>query len=826
MRVPVSWLRDMIELPTEVSGREIADRLVSVGLEVETVDVIGADLSGPLVFGKVVTFEEESHSNGKTIRWCGVDVGEQEDQLRGIVCGARNFSVDDLVVVALPGAILPGGFSITARQTYGHVSDGMICSPRELGVGDDHEGIWVLPVDTGSPGDDAIVSLGLRDEVLDIAVTPDRGYALSMRGVARECASAFGVKFADPVVVPPAESEEGWPVRLQDPDGCDRFVARSLTGLDPSAPTPLWMRRRLQLAGMRPISLAVDVTNYVMVEMGQPLHAYDQQRLSGAIVVRRATVGETLTTLDGAERDLDVDDLLITDDSGPIGIAGVMGGASTEIHAASTDVVIESAHFDPESISRSARRHKLPSEASRRFARGVDTALQEAAAERAAQLLVTFGGGSITPGRTVVGVATSGRVIAFRPALASELVGVQFDDEAVRDYLDRVGCDVRSDGGEWQVVAPSWRPDLTQPADLVEEVARQHGYQHIPSELPPAPASSGLTASQRARRRIGMALAGAGYVETQSYPFLSPAVFDELRLPPDDQRRRALVLANPLSDEEPLLRTTLLPGVLGTLRRNVSRGATDIALFEMGCVYRPEHERLGRPPRPVISRRPNDNELLALAGLLPRQPRRVAVVLSGDRERSGWWGEGRPASWGDAVDAAQIVAESCGVTLDVAADDHAPWHPGRCASLSLDGELVGHAGELHPHVITALGLPERTCAMEIELDRLEPREDVPVPAPHFSTFPVAKEDLALIVDEAVPASAVAEALRRGGGDLVESVRLFDIYAGEQLGAGKRSLAFAIRLRAPDRTLTSEEVARARQAAVDEAERTIGAVLRR
>ena len=825
MRVPISWLRDLVELPREVSAREIADRLISVGLEVETVDTVGAEVNGPLVFGRVVSFEEESHSNGKSIRWCQVDVGEPGGP-RGIVCGAGNFAVDDLVVVALPGASLPGGFGITSRKTYGHVSDGMICSTRELGVGDDHDGIWVLPDDAGLPGDDAIAGVGLRDDVLDIAVTPDRGYALSMRGVARECAGAFGVTFTDPVVSPQADDAASWPVDVQDRHGCDRFVARALTGLNPSMPTPLWMQRRLQLAGMRPISLAVDITNYVMVEIGQPLHAYDRDRLSGPIVVRRAKAGETLTTLDGAQRELDVDDLLIVDDSGPIGIAGVMGGASTEIHAASTEVVIESAHFDPASISRSARRHKLPSEASRRFARGVDTALQEAAAERAAELLATLGGARIEPGRTVAGEPLGGHLIEFRPALASELVGVPFEVAAVRDYLERVGCEVRSGSTDaWMVVAPSWRPDLTQPADLVEEVARQHGYQHIPSELPSAPASSGLTASQRARRRVGMTLAGAGYVETQSYPFLSPRTFDDLQMPPADRRRHALALANPLSDEEPLLRTTLLPGVLGTLKRNVGRGATDVALFEMGRVYRPEDEQQGPPPRPVVSRRPNVDELHAVARLLPRQPRRVAVVLSGERERSGWWGVGRGASWVDAVDAGRLVAEACGVTLEVAADEHAPWHPGRCAALTVEGELVGHAGELHPQTIAAMGLPERTCAMEIELDLLLPHDDVPVRAPRLSTFPVAKEDLALIVDDDVPSGAVAEALRRGGGEIVESVRLFDIYGGEQLEAGKRSLAFALRLRAPDRTLTPDEIAQARAGAVAEAERATGASLR-
>ncbi|HEX5018141.1 MAG TPA: phenylalanine--tRNA ligase subunit beta, partial [Actinomycetes bacterium] len=609
-----------------------------------------------------------------------------------------------------------------------------------------------------------------------------------------------------------------------DPSGCDRFVARSLTGLDVSASTPHWMQQRLRLAGMRPISLAVDVTNYVMLELGQPLHAYDRDRLSGPIVVRRAHPGESLRTLDDVVRQLDDDDLLIVDDSGPIGIAGVMGGATTEIHAGSTDIVIESAHFDPSTIAQGARRHKLPSEASRRFARGVDTALQEPAAERAAQLLAELGGATVEPGRTVVGPPVPGASIAFHAQLASGLIGIGFDDAQVRRYLEKVGCRVAAETDEWVVQAPSWRPDLTMPADLVEEVARQHGYDHIPSELPSAPGGAGLTASQRARRRVGNVLAGAGFVEVLSYPFWAPTVADDLGLPEDDARRRAVALANPLSEEEPLLRTSLLPGLLATARRNVARGADDLALFEVGMVYRPDAQHHD-PPRPVVTRRPNESELSDIAALLPRQPRRAAAVLAGERERSGWWGKGRAASWGDAVDAAHLVAEACGVQLQVKADEHAPWHPGRCAALFVDGVLVGHAGELHPQVIATFGVPERTCAMELELDGILPTQEAITPAPQFSTFPVAKEDVALVVGVDVPARDVADALQRGGGALVESVRLFDIYSGEQVGEGLRSLAFALRLRAADHTLTPDEIAAAREAALAEAARATGAQLR-
>lgn len=839
MRVPLSWLRELVAIPDELPAREVADRLIRAGLEVETVDEVGSELDGPLIIGRVLSFVEEEHSNGKTIRWCRVDVGpehndpatDDEPAGRSVVCGARNFAEQDLVVVALPGSVLPGGFAIGARKTYGHVSDGMICSTRELGTGDDHDGIWILPAGVAEPGAAAVPTLGLRDDVLDIAVTPDRGYGESMRGIAREAAIAFSVPFIDPAQRSlPALSAEDWPVAIEDRVGCDRFVTRSVTGLDVARPSPLWMQRRIQLAGMRPISLAVDITNYVMLELGQPLHAYDRTRLSGTIVVRRAMQGEALETLDGTKRSLGEEDLLITDESGPIGVAGIMGGASTEINATTTDIVIEAAHFDADTISRGARRHRLPSEASRRFARGVDTRLQEIAAERAVQLLAELGAAVVGPGRTVVDFSHDMPPIVLDLSLPTRLVGLEYSPDEVVRHLQAVGCTVgQSADGHVPVTPPSWRPDLLLPADLVEEVARVHGYDAIPSVLPAAPAGGGLTDSQRLRRRVGMVLAGAGFVEVQSYPFLSPGTHDELGLADDDPRRRALRLANPLSEEEPELRTSLLPGLLATLRRNVGRGFADTALFEIGLVFRPESDadtHPAGPPRPGVDRRPTDEELAALDALLPRQPRRVAAVLCGLREPAGWWGGGRAVTWADAVEAAQLIAAAASAELRVSNDDHAPWHPGRCAALHIDGELVGHAGELHPRVLVTLGLPPRTCAVELELDIIERHAgDTLVPAPMVSPYPVAKEDVSLIVDETVPATAVTDALRAGAGELVESVTLFDVFTGEQVGEGKRSLAFALRFRASDRTLAADEVAAARDAAVAEAQRATGAVQR-
>jgi phenylalanyl-tRNA synthetase beta chain len=819
----MSWLREYVDLPPGVTGRDLAERLVALGLEVETVERPGAEITGPLVVGRVLSSEDEQHSNGKTIRWTSVDVGESEP--RGIVCGALNFAVGDRVVVALPGATLLGGFEITARKTYGHVSDGMICSARELGVGDDHTGILVL---TGEQpiGSDAAEVLGLRDEVLDIAVTPDRAYALSIRGIAREAATAYDVSWRDPAdsAWPADAGRTGHPVQIADPTAADRIVLRTVTGLDPAATSPAWLQARLAQCGMRPVSLAVDVTNYVMLELGQPLHAFDRARLQGPIVVRRAAPGERLETLDHVTRTLDAEDVLITDDRGPIGLAGTMGGLETEIGAESTDLVIEAAHFLPVPIARMARRHKLPSEASRRFERGVDPLLGPIASARAVALLTELGGATYV-GTSEVNLPHVEPEIVLDPDRPARTAGLTITRDVVRTNLERVGCTVVDGLSErWLVVPPTWRPDLSDPADLDEEVIRLVGYDTIPAELPAAPAGRGFTEAQRVRRRIGIALAGAGYVEAPSYPFVAETDLDALLLPADDARRHAMRLANPLSDEEPLLRTTLLPGLLHALRRNIGRGSTDVAVFEVAPVFRPGKDPLPSAPRPPLDRRPTDDEIAALDAALPAQPTRVAVALTGQRELPGWWGPGRAASWADAVEAARTVARAARVHLTVRADRHAPWHPGRCAVLLVGDRVVGHAGELHPRVIASWGLPERSSAMELDLTLLG-FDAEPVPAPTLSTFPVATQDVAVVVDASVPAAEVEAALRDGAGSLLESLRLFDVYRGAQVGEGRASLAYTLRFRAADRTLTVDEVTAAREAAVAEATRRTGAVAR-
>ncbi|MDC0767743.1 phenylalanine--tRNA ligase subunit beta [Streptomyces sp. HD] len=836
MRVPLSWLREYVDLPATETGRDVQEKLVAAGLEVETVEQLGADLKGPLVVGQVLTIEELTEFK-KPIRFCTVDVGQANGtgEPQELICGARNFQVGDKVVVVLPGAVLPGGFAIAARKTYGRVSHGMICSTSELGMGDDGtHGIIVLPPET-EVGKDAIELLELVDEVLDIAVTANRGDCLSIRGVARETAIGYGLPLRDPALLDvPGPNAFGYPVQVSDPMGCDRFTARTVTGLSPEARSPIWLQRRLQKVGMRPISLAVDVTNYVMMELGQPLHAYDRNLVQGTIGVRRAEEGEKLVTLDGVERKLHAEDLVITDERGPIGLAGVMGGANTEIadhdnvENASTEIVIEAAHFDQVAIARTARRHKLSSEASRRFERGVDPAAAAAAAQRTVDLLVLLAGGTAEAGVTEVITPSAPHTITIPADHPDKVAGVEYGREIVVRRLQQIGCDVYGQD-ELIVTVPSWRPDLLEPNDLAEEVIRLEGYENLPSTLPKLPSGRGLTHRQRLHRRVGRALAGAGYVEAPNYPFVSEQVFDQLGLAADDPARRVVKLVNPLNDEEPALRTSLLPGLLGALRRNDGRGSHDLALFETGLVFQPREEQ-GAAGHLPVDRRPTGEEIAALNAVLPQQPRHVAVVLAGAREQAGWWGKGRPADWADAIEAARVVAREAGAELIVRAGQYGPWHPGRCAALAIGVEgterVIGHAGELHPRVLKALGLPARSCAMELDLDALEQVGDGTPQAPSISTFPVATQDVALVVDKPVPAVEVEAALREGAGELLEGIRLFDVYVNdEQLGDGKKSLAYALRFRAGDRTLTVDEASAARDAAVALAGERTGAVLR-
>ena len=866
MRVPLSWLREYVAIPESVDINDVATRLTAAGLEVESAELVGHDIRG-VVVGKVLSIEELTGFK-KPIRYCKVAVRDDQttDDAAGVICGATNFAVGDKIVLAQPGAMLPGGFEIAARKTYGHVSEGMICSVKELGIGDDHSGILILDQDAPL-GEDFTRYPGIRDEVLEIAVNPDRGYAVSIRGVARELASAYGVPFRDPAAtdIPgpdvlgaplDAVGDQVWPARIADPTGCDRFVLRELHGFDPHAATPLWMRVRLARSGVRSVSLAVDVTNYLMLELGQPLHAFDRTKLSGEIVVRRALPGETLETLDHVTRTLDPGDILITDQSGPISMAGTMGGLSTEIDDDSTDIVIEGAHFNAVGIAKESRRLKLHSEASYRFERGVDRELPIPATAKAVVLLRLLGGGQIVPGCTHAQEPHVQTTITMAANYPDQVAGVVYGRDTVVRRLREVGCEVaEGTAGQTPTIAPwrrdaaprpeqeylvpvlhvtppSWRSDLTDPADLTEEVIRLEGYENIPARMPRALAGHGLSLRQRLRRDVSHTLAETGYVEVESDVFASAKDSEDLGLAPEDMRRPAVRVANPLSDDQPLLRTTVLPGLFRVLLRNIGRGFPDTALFETGIVFRPRPGGSSSAPILPTDRGPSVTELASIDAALPAQPTVVGAVAAGNRELPGWQGPGRPWTWADIIESARRIGEVADVKIEVQAAREAPWHPGRCAALivKLDDDrqwVAGYAGELHPRVLQAFGLPPRTVALELDLQVVYAAAEGagPVQGPELAAYPLATQDVSLVVAAEVPAAAVEAALRAGAGPLLEDLRLFDVYSGSQVGEGRKSLAYALRFRAPDRTLTAAEASQARDAAVAEAARRVGAVVR-
>lgn len=878
--VAKEWLREHVAVEETATIEQIAADLVKVGLEEER--IVPAAVTGPLVVGRVLSMNPEAQKNGKVINYCRVDVGEHNDEAgsgkepsdlpsRGIVCGAHNFQVGDLVVVSLPGCVLPGPFPIASRKTYGHISDGMICSEAELGLPiTNSEGIIVLQekfpqlseTELPQPGSDAIALLGLGEELLEINITPDRGYCFSMRGVAREYAHSTGASFTDPGLAEnlpggsvPEPTDTGFPVEVADENpirgrvGADRFVTRIVTGVNPQAPTPEWMVKRLEQAGMRSISLAVDVTNYVMLDLGQPMHAYDLGKVAAPIVVRRARKGETLETLDQVKRELDSEDLVISDspaeDKGArvLAIAGVMGGASSEVSAETTDILLEAAHFESVSVARSARRHKLPSEAAKRFERGVDPQLAPVAAQRALDLLVEYGGGS-----DAGAVFDYNTVVPVEPIMLpvhepARLVGLDYDVDTIASVLRQIGCEVSLEGDKFQVIPPSWRPDLQGAAHLVEEVARLCGYDTIPTRIPRAIAGRGLTVAQKARRDVARHLAEAGFTQVLSYPFVAEDIFDRQLLGDEDIRRYATRLANPLAGDAPLLRTSILDSLLSIATRNVARGNTDSAIYELGLVTRGKGTQLAG--RFSAAARPQEEELAALEKAVPLQPRHVAGVLWGQAESTGVYASSRAYDWADAVQAVRDIAGILGVKIEVRGTDVkqpvepwsltgsfgdnaavAPFHPGRCARIVVRGVCVGLAGQLHPQVCTNFNLPKAACAFEIDLDRFiaaMPKADFQVKA--VSTFPPAKEDLALVVAEEVKASDLQSLIIRQAGELLEEVNLFDIYTGDQVPQGHKSLAFSIKLRSAQGTLSADEVAEVRNRIIRAAGKKFKAELR-
>ncbi|HAT1144904.1 TPA: phenylalanine--tRNA ligase subunit beta [Corynebacterium striatum] len=838
MLISQSWVTGLLGAKNpgwKVTPEELDSGYVRVGFETEGYENL-PETTGPLVIGKVEEIEELTQFK-KPIRYCQVNVGDANGtgELQGIICGARNFRLGDHVVVALPGAELPGGFKIAARETYDHISNGMLCSAAELGFAEKSDGIITFGEEYGQYiGQDARKLIALADTVFDVNITPDRGYALSARGLTREIASAFNLEFADVAQDPSVAGIDvsGVPtpegglinIDLREETKAQRFGLRKVSGIDPNARTPFWMERELMLSGQRAVNPATDVTNYVMLLLGAPMHAFDANLVKGGLVVRNAEEGEKFETLDHVKRTLSAGDVVICDDNGIQSMAGVMGGTSTEIIDETTDVYFESAIWDPITVARTSRRHKLSSEASRRFERGVDPAIVEVALDVACALLVEIAGGTIESGRTLVGDVAKPQQITMRASKPSEYAGVEYSRETIVQRLREVGCAVEEQGENLLVTPATWRTDITMDVDLIEEVLRLEGLEDIPTILPTPVGGRGLTPAQKRRRAIGHGLAYAGYAEVLPSPFIANDTFDVWGLDADDDRRRTVSVQNPLESDKAILSTTLLPNMLEAIGRNVARGRADLALFGLQQV---SFKRADSSPMPSVEQRPADDVVKELRESLPEQPLHVATVATGNIEHEGPWGEGRAFTYADAIESARQVARAAGVEIELEAAEELPWHPGRCAAVKavVDGEsiIVGYAGELHPQVLEALNLPARTCAMEIDVTAL-PTDEL-FPAPVLSAFPALHQDIALIVDESTPAEEVRKVVEEGAGELLEAVELFDVFRGEQLGEDKKSLAFKLIFRADDRTLTDEEANEHRLAAAELVKQRLGAEMR-
>ena len=800
MRVPLSWLAEHVDLGG-VSAAVLADRLTFAGIEVERVDRVGEDIAGVLT---ARVLDVRAHPNADKLVLVTVEAGGEP---REVICGAHNFAPGDVVPWAAPGAKLPGGLEIGRRQVRGTTSDGMLASARELDIFDDHSGILVLPPDT-PVGSDLVEALALRDSVLDVKTALNRGDVLSMRGIAREAALVLGtglrpLKVTVPEAGPPADGLAT--VEVQDPEGCPLYVARVVEGLDAGRPAPLWMARRLFLYGQRPLGAVVDVTNYLLLDQGQPLHAFDLDLVPGRrIVVRRAADGERLRTLDGRDRVMDSGDTLITAGAEPLAIAGIIGGETTEVRPSTRRVLIESAHFPPAGVRRTMYRLGISTEGGQRWARGVDPAGAALICDQAAALMGTLAGGTVASGRLQAGPGVPRReAIRLDWRRSARRLGAPQEASFAAEKLASVGCTVSvPDPATVVAVPPTWRFDIEEWADLEEEVARRWGYEHIPMTLPGATGGQ-LTAEQRLRRRTRDVLAGMGLTEVLTYPFLSQADLDRLELRPDDDRRRTLRVRNPLSEERPELRTTLVPGLAEVAARNLARGVAGVAAYEIGAVFLPQGE-----------------------GRLPAEPRMLGVVLAGRRQAGHFDDPSGPVDFADAKGVVEGLAAALGVA-EVRYEPAAamPYHPGRCAAVRLGELAIGVLGQLHPRVAAALDLPAASFAVELELTPLLEAAPITIPASTPSPYPELAFDVAFIVPPGATAQALQDTLAEAAGELLARLSLFDAYQGDPLPPGERNLAYRVALQAPDRTLSDADAAAVRGRMERLARERLGATLR-
>ncbi len=796
MKLTLSWLREFVDVPTD-DPAAIAEVFESLGHEIEDWHVIEPSFRR-VVIGEVL--EVSPHPNADKVRLTKVNVG---DEVLDIVCGAWNFETGAIVPVAVPGATLAGDFEIERRNIRGVTSNGMICSEIELDLGEEAEGIMVLNDDyphavdmVGEPFADVI---GLPDVYYEIEVTPDRPDCLSVYGLARDLAAFYETPLAAYGI---GVEESGEPssvtVTIDDAEACPRFAGRQVRNISVGL-SPHWLRWRLIQAGVRPISNVVDASNYAMIEFGHPTHAFDVDRLGDTIVVRLAGEGETIVTLDDQERTLSASDIVVTDGTQTVAIGGVMGGAATEVDEGTTDVFIEAAYWNPPSILMTSKRLGLRSEASARFERGADPSFCHLGADRVAQLLTEIAGGSPAPSPVDVnpGMITPWTV-EYPLSETERILGLALDRATTTDLLTRLTFGVTGTD-PLTVTVPTRRPDVRVPADLVEEIARLHGFDRIPNTVPQGP-GGGLSYRERRLRLIRDIMVGAGFYQLIGFSFIGSADLDRLGLDEGHPARASIALVNPLNDTEGVMRTTLLPGLLKAASTAIARKNKTARLYEIGKVFLPG------------------------AGKLPDQPDRLAFMMAG--ERSGdWIADATGYDLYDGTGVWSLLQDKLGLrNAELRQAFVAPFHPGRCAEIVLDDAVIGAVGEIHPSVSEAFGLSGRVVAAEFDLDDLL-IERSPWQYEPPSVFPPVLFDLAFAVDGDVAASALIAAVREGAPGLLESVDVFDVFEGESIGEGRKSIAVRIHLRASDRTLTDEDVSPVRRAIVDSVVEATGGELR-
>ena len=793
MKFTLDWLQEFLELPTK-DPDEITVAFESLGHEVEGWERVESRFEG-VVVGKVL--EVGAHPNADKVRVTRVDVGDEE---LDIVCGAWNFEAGALVAVAKPGAVLQGDFEITQRKIRGVISNGMICSEAELEVGEDAAGIMVLNQDyphaVDRIGEDFQALLPDNDVVFDVTITPNRPDCMSVYGLARELAAFYEVPLMVPDLAYPAD-EAGTSVSIDDDVACPRFVGREVRGIT-IATSPHRIRARLAAAGVRPINNVVDASNYAMIEFGHPTHAFDSDRLGDTVVVRRAQEGEAITTLDDVERRLMATDIVVADAQRPVAIAGVMGGSDTEVVDGTSNVLVEAAYWDPPSILLTSKRLGLRSEASARFERGMDPESCVFAADRVAQILVETAGGTVAGLVDAYPAPPVPTVIELAMGEIERLLGIRISSDTASSLLARLGF-VVAGADPLTVTVPTRRPDVGRPADLIEEIARLYGYENIPARLRFGD-GKGLPESERRQRALRSLMVGAGYHEIITFSFIGAADLDVLGLPGDDPARTGITVVHPLREEEGVMRTTLLPGLLKSAAANLARRVDDVRLFELGKVFIP-----GDDP-------------------LPAQPERLGFVAAG-KALPSWEGAARDYDVYDATGLWDLLERAASLgAVEVRATDQAPFHPGRAAAIVLDGAFIGIVGEIHPAVASEVGIDGRVVAGEIAADPLI-RERDPWQFAAPSDYPPQVFDLAFEVDTSVPAGELLSAIDDAGVGLVEDRSIFDVYEGEPIPVGRRSVAINLTVRAPDRTLSDAEVAPIRKAIVEAVETATGARLR-